>query len=815
MNSPVATPLRGYGNPLTASFNTTGYGKELAMINRVLAAEPGLAKSVFLQTRIGAGRGLVEDIWDRKNDTLRKKAEMKDEVEAFIAQYMNIFKAHVEVECENNDFYNGIQWDSPDIQNFLEANLPAHQSNRMTPWIRTFTGEQRSTETVWNPVGMDEKSHAYAGLVGHIIRSIAQANEYSDTVEAPVFFDGIVGGRGYSYVCPDPHDPFGNVQIQRIRPQEIMYDLYSAQSGSLKDTVYLLRAYYKDLEDLIAMYPEWEGELRNWGPADYGYMAHNLKFMLFEPRIPSVLKNRDFRKANFMQHGIGGRGRQRAFVMEFYRKRAKPGFSVYDSFAHIEHFFEIPGRNSIEQAISFYKDLRMAYAYAFAAEGKKPVEVVDPPRRYDLQGYDREVWAGLNLLEVTWTESDTPPYQQFCPEYRDGEWRGLFEDDKDHQRIINRMLVWMEILLGGAKGKDVINMKMFPAGTTPDDVEEWLTRPTKPLLINSSNPAAVENVMKHYDAAQQGTYHRELMEFAKNASNFINGGENQLGVPAFAGQSAKLGAELKRSAQTSHVKTYSSLEMWQRETGWMTWAHARFLSPNRKFAVVDDNNKALYASMLAPQAIGLANGVESIKGFQYKITMSEKVKSLSERDRQHQDVMAVMQQAGADNAKYIMPLALETADLDQDKITKILNAIAEDEDRAQKLAVMQEDRLNYAEAEKWNKVREELMLERMRIEALLHPPPKTSLTGKFVPGPYYMAAVNEQQGIPSDPEGMARDHASITLMNQDAADLAEENWLAGLHPEERRKFLESSTSMPAKPPTAKSRISRMNKKQEA
>lgn len=815
MNSPVATPVRSYGNPLTASFNTTGYAKELAMINRVLAAEPGLAKSVFLQTRIGAGRGLIEDIWDRKNDALRKKAEMKDEMESFVSVMAPIFRPHVEVECENNDFYNGFQWDSPDIQNFIDANLPAHQSNRITPWIRTFLGEQRSTETVWNPVGLDEKSNQYASLVGHIIRSVAQANEYSDTVEAPVFFDAIVGGRGYSYVCPDPYDPFGNVQLQRIRPQEIMYDIYSAKSGSLRDTVYLLRSYYKDLEDLIAMYPEWESELRNWGPADYGYMAQTLRFTLFEPRIPSVLKNRDFRKANFMQHGIGGRGRQRAFVMEFYRKRGKSGFSVYDGYANIEHFFEIPGKNSIEQAISFYKDLRMAYAYAFAAEGKTPTEVIDPPRPYQLMGYDREIWAGQNLLEVTWTESDAPPYQQLCPEYRDGEWRGLFEDDKDHQRIINRMLVWWEIELGGSKGKNVINQRYFPPGTTADDIEEVMTRPTKDIIINSSNPNAIDNVMRHYDGANQSTVNRELMQFAQGASNFINGGENQIGIPAFAGQSAKAGAQLMRSAQTSHVKTYSSTSFWQRETGLMTWQHCRFLSPNRKFAVVDENNRALYASMLAPQAIGLANGVESIKGFSYKIYMSERVKSLSERDRQHSEVMVIMQQAGQANAKYIMPYALKTSDADQDVINGILAEMKADQDQANKMAQMEQDRMNYAESEKW-RIRElEIQLEMARVQVLMNPPPKTSLTGKFSPGPYALAAILDKNGIPTDPEGMARDRSAGALIEQDVANLAEKQWQENLSAIERQKFVESKASLPTKPPTAKSRISRQNKKQEA
>lgn len=804
----------GTQSPLTASFNTTGYAKELAMIQRVLAADPGLSKSVFLQTRIGSGRGILEDIYDRKNDTIRKKAELRDEVESFINFYQRIFRPHVEVEVENNDFYNGIQWDSDDIQNFMAANLPAHQSNRMTRWIRTMTGEQRSTETVWNPVGMDQKSHQYAELVGHIIRSIAQTNEFSDSVEAPVFFDGIVGGRGYSYVCPDPYDPFGNVQIQRIRPQEIMYDLYSAKDGSMKDCVYMLRAYYKDLEDLILMYPEWEQELRNWGPADYGYMAHNLRFMQFEPRIPSILKNRTFQKANFFQHGMG-RGRQRAFVTEFYRKRGKPGFSVYDGYANIEHFFEIPGKNSIEQAISFYKDLRQAYAYAFAAEGKPPREVVDPPRQYALMGIDREIWAGFNLLEVTWTEGDKFPYQQFCPEYRDGEWRGIFEDDKDHQRIINRMLVYMDLLLSGTKGKDVINMKYFPAGTQADDVEEWATRPTKPLIINSSSPAAIDNIMRHYDAAQQGPAHAELMRFVENASSFVNGGENMIGQPAFAGQSAKSVDTLKRSAQSGTVTTFSALEYWQRDAGWQTWSHARFLSPNKQFAVIDDNKKPLFASMLQPQNLGLAGGVESIRGFQYKITMSEKLKSLSERDRQHQDVMNILQQGGQAIAKYVLPLALQTMDADQTTIDEIMAKMAADEEQANKMAQMEQDRANYAESEKWRIRGLEIQLEMQRVQALLHPPVKTTLGGKFIPGPYFLSAAAEQAGLPADPEGMARDRSAGALIEQDVANLAEEQWQENLDEIERAKFISSKASMPTKPPTAKSRISRQNKKQEA
>lgn len=780
--------------------SSESYAKQLQMLDAAMTADPYRSKSIYLESRNGGGRGNEPSMYDKKNDAMRKRSELWDIFDGFIHEYAPIFRPHVEVEIENNDFNNGIQWDSTDIARFRKAKLPPHQSNRMTRWARTIMGEQRSTETIWNPVGLDNDSHRYAGLLGHIMNVLSVQNEFSDE-EAMVWYDNIIGGRGYGCVFPDPADRRGNIIMQRCRPAEFMYDIYSAKNGALDECCYLLRAYYKDLEDLIVQYPAWEPELRNYGPGDFG-TTHNLEFMTFQPRIPSVLKYRDLQRARFFQHGMG-RGRKRAWVGEFYVRRSRPTIMVYDGFANVEHHFD-----NTPQAIYFYKNLSAAYQAAFLSQGQQPRPVVDPPEAAAQKVVDRYIWAGNNLLEVSTSETDRFPYEQLCSSYRDGEWRGFFEDDKDHQKIINRMMIWLEVLLSHAPGKNVINMHRMPEGTELEDVQEIMSHPTQDLIIDDADEKAVESVMRHYGTGDQGTTYKEILEFAKEGSNFVNGGLNQIGQPAFAGQSGRSIDRLSRAGMTATVTEFAALERWQRGMGQRVAYGVQFLSPNRIFAAIDKADVPTYMSVAGQQ-------IQSIRGMQFRITISEKVKSLSERDRRHDDMMALMQQLG-DYAKYVLPEALESMDAEQSIIDRVEARMKADQDSEAQQQQMQEARANMELAHKQRLAEEKVAIDAQRAHNEAHPAPKLSVTAKESLGPTAMGELmNEIWEIPADGAGIAKSQAQGALMDQDKADMAQQHWIENLPAPMKEKFLNSSESVPAAPPTAKSRISRMNKKQEA
>jgi hypothetical protein len=782
--------------------------QELQMLENALRQDPGISRSLVLNRR---GYRSLNDALDNRATVERHLNHCKDRLDSFLETSIPIFQPAVRRELESVDFYNGIQWDQSDIQAINEAGVYAHQSNLHTRWVKTLMGEHVNGQTVPYAVA-DDSSHdnkMAVGLLNNGLMAVTQEQQYSRK-EQQWFFDGVVRGRGYMSVAPDICDPQGSISIKRVRPEEIMFDVWSAEDGALTNVSQFFRGGFRDLEGLIYQYPEWDDMLRKFAVGPQGQAKHDLYFTLLNPKPQYSLKARNSGFAPTENGGLDGRyqgngfswlmysarrSRKLAYTMEFYNRRTEHGYAVYDIWQNVDHHF-----TQLPQALYFYKNLREAYALAFAAEGLPDTLAAEAPRPYGLKMIDREVWCGDVLLEYKSTETETIPYFQYACDYHDGYWRGFFDDDHDHQRVFNRMFVILDQLLGSSKSKDVVNLHYWPKGTTQEKAKDVMTRASEPVVINDMRPDAAQSAMYRYDAANNSQAPAMIMDFVRSASQQQQGGLNSIGQPAFAGQSAKHATLMTRSAQSGTGDVFAELRYSQENLGESLAYHIQFLRPGIRLAFVDSQDRMQYIQFTQ-------EGIRDIRRLKYKIEISETLAMPTERDRRQMAMFELFGQS-PDLIKHGLPYILEASDWEQTKIDGIVASVAEERDYLRQQAEREQGLKEFVEQTKWSLAGIDRTLKELDIR-LKNLPDLTVVAKINQLGPGGISEIMEARGIPADPDGVEDDLRRDNAIIQDAANTAQEEWLKRAPAVEKER--PANTKTPGKPATAKDRVNRTRK----
>lgn len=726
------------------------YEQELEIIRREIAVDPRYADSLKFQSRSGVA---LEQRRDERSTLQDARREAWSRLEYFIFYYAKLFQPIVENENNNWDFYNGYQWDEQELRRIQEAKLIPHVSNYMSRWARTLIGEERGAETIYNFVADDSAFKPVTDLYNDVVPKICYMNEWADKSSSD-FSNLSIGGRCFSSVTPDPMDPFRKVLMRSERPQEFMYDFENMQNGTGDGCNEMTRTYYRDLEELIWLYPEWEQYFRTYNFE--GASAHEmlLFFQLAIPKVaPTAGKRAIMMPATFTQRPFY-RHRKVAWVTEHFTMGGEAKWSVTDFNFNNDHDFDAP-----DQAAYFYRNLRDAYlSKNVALTGQPGIDLVAPPERVTRKVVDKEVWVADTLVDIQTLKVSRFPYIGMHNEFHRGEWRGFFQDDKSNQQLRNRMLIYWDMLLGGVKGKTGYDMRLFPKGTTTEQAEAWARDPNKILISDFGNKNPKE-LFWRIDPPNHGSLPQVIMSYVDKASAFGNGGLNSIGDAEFAGQSDKLRRGLQESAQTGVVPIMKDWSWHERRVGEHVRYVSQFLHPVALLGYVNSENRETVIPVLQNESHML--DMDSLT-----CQVEEVLAGPRKRNQQKATLVELATQDKEGWEDYREEI-LRMEDLPQSMLDRIEKR-RQSRQEAQSAAMQHEQQMaEYAESKKWEINERKVQVEEGHLDVAKNPPVTFAVSAKAnAPGPAGMAEIYKQHGIDAEPAVVLASEAQQDLKDQ-------------------------------------------------
>jgi hypothetical protein len=708
----------------------------------------GLLESIGLRT-YGAGQHYATEYEALKGAELAQTAARmsRQEILDFEWSKQGYYKQlHANI-YENRGFYNSMRiWSDEDKQKIADAGLIPYATPALKRFIDTLLGEIAASRTEWRALGMDIMSEDKAEFMNHLLRSVAQQNDW-DRVQLQVIKDALIAGVGVSSTMLDPLHPTGRIRIERNKPEEFMIDLETAKNGSFHGSQYVWRGYYVPRDQMMWEFPAQAETIKKLNTGAFVSASYHLNTFL-SPQVMRTATGKNNHTYNPLS--FGRNATRFVFKREFYRRREILRWVVTDIIRGTTYKVETQ-----EQAVYIYMQLHEYYMNNAIAFGFQMPDVVatEPVQAY-VPAIDQEIWGNEQLLAIFTTTDEYIPYTFCTPEFQDGEITSFFQHGKDMVRLKNRALMMLDWIGLNVTGKTVVNKRYMPENMTEDQIRKQVKSATEPIIVDSSDPNAMDNIFRHFSPPSMGTVFSQLFAVASDEGQMTFGGLNTIGITENAGESGRAVLARQRASSTAVIPVREELKYYQREVGEKVAYLAQYLDPATQLMYVNDDGRPQYRSVIS-------DGMQTISELRFKIDINEVQKSPSEREAQITRLMSILQQA-PQTAPAILPLYLRYEDVDISVKREIENYLREAEQFDRQMQIEESNRQNAVVESRIRRDQEDMLIKRMVAEHEVKGIPSITLTGKIGEMPPRAAAdIYEKAGIDASP----------ALINKDADDM--------------------------------------------
>lgn len=742
--------------PIRPSFDPTGMSLQQRsnyVISGAIQRDPSYRDSVMLASNYSLSQRAYESAMTARDTTDRTRQVRYQEMRQREFSVRQYFEARSAVHKENFDFKNGHQWSDDDIARLAKLNQPPYVSPHMWRWVMHMLGEQRGMKTQFMASPRSPQHAEYAELFSSLLNHFADENEWMDE-ESMVFDDGAVGGVGVSQVILDPHDPSGNILMRRVQPLGFIWDYHTARNGSLDDATWIGREYAASLEDFMLRYPMFADEFQKGAKSGLLSRIHEQAFMHYEPRVSRTTRTPGVKSAGAREFF---NDKRMLWITEWYTRRRKRQFRVTDSQMSIDHDFDLE-----IQAADFYRNIRDAYAYSnFAQTGQEIEPLIVPPREIHVKITDLEVYAGETLIDIQQSESWNTPYDFYIPMWNNNEISGFFEQDKSHERMRNRLLIFFDMLASGVKGKTAVNLAKLPKDLRgrPQEVKRIMNQPTELLFFNDPSDGAAENVIKHYNPPNHGSLPAEMLSMINSGSASVDGGPNSRGLTEYSGQSGRSQIANQRASSTANIPLFDSLRKWQTRAGKRTAHLAQFVDPNIQIATTSNSGEIDFRSLAS-------EGIRSVSAMGFKIEVQEVVASPSVREMLYSQLVAVLQSTDPATAQAVIPELLEAMQLPASSLKRITARLDAQQQSGSEQAQREAQLAEYEATEKWRLAQVDRDLKKEKNDIERTPAPRGNWSVKLPPTPALESELLQRVGIAASPLGVLADHSLASTFEQ-------------------------------------------------
>lgn len=363
---------------------------------------------------------LMADRWQRSANAMRKWSERAR-------------------ECV--DFVEGRQWTAEQIAALEKEGRPALTFNKIARLVRLVLGYQRNNKTdiKFRPANEGGGSETVAEVLSKIVKQISDTAglEY---VDAEVFLDGIVTGRGYwdSRLNFDNND-FGEVMSKAVDPFTVYLDP-DADQYDLKNCNYIQTSKWVSIDEIELTYGKQVADLL--GPFTRGESWTGFPSS-YEGPNDEITPVRTFAEEDDSESSFF-RDYRDTFNNDFidpYRKNIRLLDSQHYVTMERDVFIDLETgeRKTIPSAEEFSRrgiDRQKFIAKAlFHGEQMGNPLIVDRRRVPELRW---TIQVGDVLVYDEWSVYDTPTIDAYFPYFRRGHTQGMVDDAIDPQKEINK-----------------------------------------------------------------------------------------------------------------------------------------------------------------------------------------------------------------------------------------------------------------------------------------------------------------------------------------------------------------------------------------
>jgi hypothetical protein len=407
------------------------------------------------------------------------------------------------------DFVEGRQWTEAQLRKLAEEKRPALVFNKIAPLVRLVTGYMRNnrTDIKFMPASDSASTQEVAEALSMIAKSIAEGCGLK-YVDAEVFLDGIITGRGFWDQRLDFTDnDLGEIKITAKDPFTIGIDPDCQDYDLNKGAAYVYESRWASLDDVEFAYgPQarrlvegvfgGHGTGQTWGAYPYLDLGGDVETPIRGFGMDDNIGDRTWR--DYCHTELIDPTRKNVRVLDMQSKETRWGEVLVD----LETGDRMPVPTEEEFKLMYPGVPPMAAKQNWVQKAIAHGEKVGNPLVLDIRPVERIRWTvlvGDVLVHDGWSPYDRYTIEGFFPYFRRGVTRGMVEDMLDPQREINkRRSATIEIVgktanAGWVYHKDSLdpdqreNLKRY--GSTPGVSIEYKGDPSlKPERINPAPP---------------------------------------------------------------------------------------------------------------------------------------------------------------------------------------------------------------------------------------------------------------------------------------------------------------------------------------
>lgn len=353
--------------------------------------------------------------------------------------------AKVAKEC--TDFFEGRQWTEKQLRALEKAKRPALVFNKIAPLVRLVLGYMRNnrTDISYLPANEGPATSQVGDIITQIMKQVSEVNQMP-WVDAEVFMDGIVTGRGfYDTRLNFDENELGEIVSQALDPFCVYVDPDCDKYDLDKGAKFLDVTRWLSYDDVGGAFGEQAAALvRPFIGTSYSQTWGGFPFM--DMSSPEITPRRTFGAtedptlqpfADFFHTEMIDPTRKMIRCIDMQHKLRV----MSDVLIDLETGDKLPVPGDAELAVMFpdipkpqRRDNFISKAMYHAERMKNPLVLAKRP----IERVRWTVMIGDILVHDDWSPYSTYTVQGYFPYFRRGVTRGMVEDMLDPQREINR-----------------------------------------------------------------------------------------------------------------------------------------------------------------------------------------------------------------------------------------------------------------------------------------------------------------------------------------------------------------------------------------
>lgn len=209
--------------------------------------------------------GQVDGGSTSSNLFLSELREKRQKVHRFKEWFRHSYESRApwtERAIESFRFVANEQWDEADLSMLREQRRPALTINKILAPVLFMGGVQRQQRTETKVIGFEPGDAENAELMQGLVKWVETQSRLPEE-DSRVFLDKVITGLGFWKVNVDfDENPEGDITVGRLSPLAVFTDPNWFDNG-WKASRYVMHALWRELEELVAEYPEHEETIRS------------------------------------------------------------------------------------------------------------------------------------------------------------------------------------------------------------------------------------------------------------------------------------------------------------------------------------------------------------------------------------------------------------------------------------------------------------------------------------------------------------------------------------------------------------------------